>query len=144
MAITTVAAVQKLLGPNYGVQPDSTAPDLQQFCDMAAAIVETRLVQAALNANPSITFSSVELELIERALACHFYTKLDPLYTSKNTGGASGSFVNTNTTEQERYKDMAINLDYSGMLKAILNRQVARASWLGKPPSQQIPIWQRD
>ncbi len=101
------------------------------------------MVSAAAGKITPITLTTAELELMERWLACHLYTKFDPLYASKSTGGASASFINDEDIP-ERYLAGAINVDYSGMLKAIIKRQVASLAWIGKPPSNQIPIWLRD
>jgi hypothetical protein len=89
--------------------------------------------------NKGITLSSTTLELIERWLSAHYYTVMDPLYKSKNTGRAGASF------NDRSYADTAKQLDTSGCLAAILaggNR--VGVWWLGKPPSQQIPYADRD
>ena len=141
MAYTTVDAVQSLLGPNYGPNPDGSTPDLMQFITMAHSTV-LRTITLAANFFPPVVLTNDELAQIETALAAHYYTKLDPLYTSKSTSGASGSFIAPGqANEAERYKDLAINLDYSGALKSILNRQVARAIYLGQPNGGNPPGW---
>jgi hypothetical protein len=113
---TTAGLVQKLLGDDY----DGTS-DLTPYLETATVVV-SRLAVEATNANRALSYT--ELELVERWLSAHFYTKMDPVYTSMSTGGASGSFARG--SEPEPYKDGAINVDFSGMLKAILNRQTAR------------------
>ncbi len=137
MARTNSGAVQALLGSNY----DGLA-DLKQYIDSATVIIN-RTVSAAASKQPTpITLTTAEQELMERWLACYLYCKYDPLYASKSTGGASASFIN-NPSIPERYLSGAINIDYSGMLKAIIMRQVASFAWLGKPPSDQIPVDER-
>jgi hypothetical protein len=121
---TNVTQVQRLLAYNY----DGRA-DLQTYVDSASVIVD-RAVNLA--AERGVSLLATEQELMERWLACHLYTKMDPLYASKSTAGASGSFV-ASKNEPERYKEGACNIDYSGALRIILNRQVARAFWLGTP-----------
>lgn len=130
-ARTNSAAVRKLLGDNYDTD---TLPDLQPYIDTATVIVD-RVVTCALARN--VTLLATESELIERWLAAHYYTKMDPTYASKSTEGASGQFIR-NEQEKEPYKDGAINLDYSGCLKAVLARQRVQFSWLGKNPTAQI------
>jgi len=79
-------------------------------------------------AEKDFTHTTAELEMIERVLAAYNYCKMDPLYASKSTQGASGSHVTSQSLqgEQERYKRWAIELDASGCLNALLNRNVAR------------------
>lgn len=133
---TSPAAVQTLLGNDWG------GGGVQPYIDAATTVVDD-LVTAAAGLEPAYAFTPAKAEIIERYLAAHFYTKTDPTYTSKSTGGASGSFVR-NPKEPEPYKDAAMQLDPTGMLNALLNRQRARLVWLGKPPSAQVPFYQRD
>ena len=134
MARTTPSAVQDVLGGDY----DGTTT-VTPFIDAANAVV-SRVYTCA--ANKGITLSTVELELIERWLAAHFYTTSDPVYQSKNTSKAGASFVRPK--ELEPYLDRAVLLDYSGCLKNILMRQTASLTWLGRPPSEQTDYIQRD
>ncbi len=136
MARTTVEQVLALLGVNYDT---SSNPDLQQFIDMAAMFIDR--VEACAAAK-GITLTEEELEMLERIWACHLYTKMDPLYSSKSTLSASGSFVQGK--EAERYKDMAIMMDPSGCVKSLSSSSSARMLWLGKPPSEQIDAADRD
>ena len=122
MAYTTTTAVGSLLGSGAGGNWDGVT-DLQQYIDSAHVVVGRTITCAA---SKGITFSNSELEMIERWLAAHYYTKFDPTYQTKSTGGASGNFIR-NKDEMEPYKDGAINMDYSGCLKAILHRQFASA-----------------
>lgn len=135
MARTTSSQVQGVLAANY-----DGSTSLTPFIDSASAVVDRVATCATAK---GITLSSTELELIERWLAAHLYTKFDAVYASKSTADASGSFVR-GPIEPEPYKDAAIAMDYSGCLKAILNRQVASVQWLGKPPSAQIDVTDRD
>lgn len=136
---TTIADVQTLLGSNYGTDHEGNDPDLQPYIDTATVIVD-RVVTCATAKN--YTHTAAELELIERWLAAHYYTRMDPTYTSKSTAGASGSFTSPKD-DTERYRASAIELDASGCLKQILSRNKASAAWLGKVPSDQIPYEQR-
>lgn len=138
-ARTTERAVKQLLGSNYGTDHLGNDPSLRPYIDTAAAII-ARVVTCATAKN--FTHTSAELELIERWLAAHYYTRMDPTYTSKSTAGASGSFTSPKD-DTERYRASAIELDASGCLKQILSRNKASAAWLGKVPSDQIPYEQR-
>lgn len=120
---TTAAQVQKVLVNDY----DGTT-DLTPYIELASDIVDQVLVIAA---SRSQALSVVTAEIVERWLSAHYYTKMDPTYASKSTGGASASFVR-GSAEPEPYKDAAINADTSGALNAILKRLVARGFWGGK------------
>lgn len=137
MARTTVEAVQAILGTDY----DSVrAPSLVPRIETAAAIVDRVATCASAK---DLALSATELELIERWLAAHYYTRSDPTYSSRSTAGASGSFVR-HPTVPEPYLASALELDYSGCLKAILSRQTAGGFWAGKPPSEQTAYLDRD
>jgi hypothetical protein len=127
---TSITAVESALGDNWDARTD-----LQQWINMASVTTDRAQTDAI---NKGRTLLDTELEFIERILACHYYTKYDPLYTSKSAGGASGSFVAGK--EAERYKDMAINMDWSGALAAILNRQTAIGFSLSMCPSIQFGL----
>lgn len=140
MARTTADLVEGVLLKDYDSEQ---APSLTPFID-AATLVVTRV--AACASKKGITLSSDELVGIETWLAAHLYNSTDPAYSSKSTGGASGSFVwqTAMYLEGTRYGQMATLLDYSGCLNAIAKKQRARAVWLGKPPSEQIDVEERD
>jgi hypothetical protein len=119
---TTAAAVQGILVNDW-----DGITDVTPYIQTASSIVD-KVVQCATWKN--VTLNSVDQELIERWLSAHYYTKMDPVYTSKSTSGASGSFVR-GKEEPEPYKAAAQNVDISGCLKAILGRQVARGYHVG-------------
>jgi hypothetical protein len=129
MPRTTGGAVQGVLGDNYG------GASLTPFIDTASAMVDQVVICAG---KKGITLTTTTLELIERWLAAWYYTQMDPLYKSRATAGASGAFMTGD------YLKAAIGLDSSGCLNALINRKTAGVTWLGKTPSEQIPIWQRD
>lgn len=83
------------------------------------------------------------LKEMETWLAAHYYTKMDPVYTSRSTDGASGSFVRNKDTP-EPFLDAAMNLDFTGCLNAIINKKRASVGWMGRPPSEQTPYTERD
>jgi len=121
MARTNSALVQEVLDRNYDLK---RSPSLKPYID-AASLTVTRLVDDA--AVKGFTHTSDELEMIERVLAAYNYCKMDPLWQSKSTQGASGAHVTSQTLdgEQERYKRWAIEIDASGCLNALLNRRRA-------------------
>jgi hypothetical protein len=141
----TVAQVQEELGSNYGPRADGSLPDLQQQINRATLFVNQAVAQA-VQMQRIVPDGPTQDQLI-LLVACHFYCNQDPLKQSKSTGGASASYVSAGSTldgEGQRYKREAIELDPSGLVNAMLNRKVATAIWMGKPPSQQIPYDQRN
>jgi hypothetical protein len=145
MARTTALAVASVLvdsslSPNGQGDYDGTT-DLTPYIVSASSVVD-RVATAASDIK-GITLSTTELELIERWLAAHFYTKMDPTYLTKTTGKAVVSFAR-NPKVPEPYKDVAIAMDYSGMLNAILNRQSAGGFWMGKTVPDQLSYTDRN
>ena len=136
MARTNATLVEALLGNNYDTENN---PDLGQFVDMATLFIDRVVVCADAK---GVTLSTEEEEILERWWAAHLYTKLDPLYTSKSTLSASGSWVQGK--EPERYKAGAIELDPSGCVKALSNRQTARMVWGGKAQSEMVDYEDRN
>ncbi len=130
---TTITAVQNILGADYGRLPDGTLPDLQQYIDTAVIVID-RLRQRAIAANR--TLLPAELELIERWLSAHYYTRTDPTYTSRSTQGASASFTSPGDNP-ERYLATAMEIDSSGLLEALIKKQNVSAQWLGKTLSER-------
>jgi len=131
---TKTSAVEAILG---GLNDNSNwdgLTDLTPFIASASAVVDRVNTAAQNKAIMPVTLSAVELELIERWLAAHFYTVMDPLYRSKSTMGASGNFQRGQANdgfETTDYGRQACMLDYSGMLRAIGKRQVAGGYWAG-------------
>ncbi len=141
MAVRTTATdVEELLAANWDDET-SVTPYIQ-----TANMLVNRVVVLAARLPSPIVFTAAELELIERWLAAHCYCQTDMLYQSKSTGGASASFQGQTAMhlESTRYGQMAMDLDYSGVLATINKRQVAQMYWLGKPPSEQLDYDQRD
>jgi hypothetical protein len=125
--------VQELLGDNW----DGVASVMPYIA--TANLVVTRVNTCATAAGYTLT--AEELEMMERWLACDFYTKMDPVYTSKSTLSASGSFMRG---KEEPYRMGALALDPSGCLKSILDSKQVSGFWAGKPASEQIPYNERD
>lgn len=140
MSRTVPSAVQAILGPNYDTRNN---PSLTPFIDAASAMVDD-VVDCA--AEEGTTLTAAKLELIERWLAAHFYHCSDPTYSSRSTEGASGSFMGQGTQgiEGSRYGQMALRLDPSGCLRATEKGSNGQFIWLGKPPSEQIDVDDRD
>lgn len=139
MARTTPTLVQTALGRNW-----DTTTSVSSFITSANAIVDEVVVCATAKGK---TLSVALLQQIETYLAAYFYAIQDPIYTARSTGRSSGSFQ-TGTPGQgfsgNEYGRAAIAMDISGCLAGFGNAQVAGMSWLGKPPSEQIPYDQRD
>ena len=127
MPRTTSSEVQGVLLADYN---SNTSPDLTPFITIANLMV-TRVATCA--ATKGKTLSTDELLMLETLLAAHAYQQSDQGYTSRSTGGASGSFQGQTGMylEGSKYGQLALNLDYSGCLAAISKRQTAGGSWLG-------------
>ncbi len=89
-------------------------PSLGSFIDLASNLTD----QVQANDCAGLLTAS-GLELIERLLAAHFYQIGDPGYTSRSTGGASGSFngQQTQTLKGTRYGQQAMLMDSTGFLE---------------------------
>jgi hypothetical protein len=115
--------VIELLGANYGPLPDGTAPTVQPYIDTASAVVDDVTANAS---RKGVILSTARQELVERWMACYYYCKMDPLYKSRSTLSASGSF------NEREYKEGAIDLDPSGCLNSLLSpKKRAGIQWLG-------------
>ncbi len=143
---TTAAAVQAVLGDNYGAKVDGSLPDVTTFIGMANPLID-RVVQIAAQKISPIVLSTAEQEVLERLMAAHFYCLSDPIYTSRNTSSASGQFQVGTPDEgfgATEYGRQAMAFDYSGCLKQLSLKRRAAATWLGKPVSAQIPYVDRN
>jgi hypothetical protein len=138
MSYTTPTAVAAVLGRNY-----DGSTDLQQYIDSAEVVIARMIACAQAK---GFSHTEPEVELIERWLAAHFYCKMDPLYNSNSTEGASGAYQRKGGGEgfeSTDYGEMAVRLDDSGCLNAMGKRMSAGGFWLGKPVSDQVPYDQR-
>lgn len=139
MARTTSAAVQAILLQDY----DSVdAPSLKGFIDTAAALVG-RVVECA--ARKGVTYSPLELELLERWVAAHLYGMSDQPYSARSTLRASGKFQGETGKyfEATKYGQVATTLDTAGCLDVLGRTRFVSATWLGKRPSEQINVADR-
>lgn len=125
MPRTSPDLVKAILGGNYG---DGTL--LDPYIEAASTIVDDLVYYAQQRGQ---TLSGTKLELVERWISCWCYCQMDPLYTSRSTLSASGSFA------EQDYKKVAVAMDPTGVLSALLEGRRAGMSWLGKYPSAQTP-----
>lgn len=137
---TDSASVQAVLaaGQDYDL---ANAPDLNPYM-RAASLLVSRV--AACASVKGYGLSSDEQTEMEAWLAAYFYTRSDPIYQSKSTGGQSASFAADQMSSVERYKAGAMALDPSGCLDAILNNKRARGAWLGKTVDEQLTWEERN
>jgi hypothetical protein len=137
---TTAELVKGVLMDDYGARLDGTPPDLAPYVDTASSLIDDVATCAARKGKP---LSAAKLELLERWMAAHYYTKSDRTFASKSTGGASVAYI-TDPETPEPYKSAALDLDTSGCLAAILKRQRASGNWLGKTASESLTYDQRN
>jgi hypothetical protein len=139
---TTTAAVEGILQKDY-----APGADLTQFM-FTACVMVTQC--NAIAARKGLSIDSDTQERMEAWLAAHFYAQSDKPYQNKSmsSGGGSASGTYQGQTSQgltsTLYGQTALRLDFTGSLEVLDKRKVARMSWLGKPPSSQIPYYQRD
>lgn len=137
MSYTTPSAVQSILGRHY-----DRSTDLTPFIETAA-----RITQRVASKDAGAELTSVDLELIERWLAAHFYAQADPILQSTSVGKSGGVFEGKTDMglKNTRYGLQALALDASGYLTKISNGVVkVGMKWLGKPPSEQTDYEDRD
>jgi hypothetical protein len=132
---TNAGAVAKVLANDYGNDPDGNPIDLLPYIEAASAVVDDMVTYATAN---TIIFSTARRELVERWLAAHYYTVMDPIYKRKKTEKAEGDFFDRS------YLGVAKNLDPTGFLADLETGITAEAWWLGKPASEQTPYYMRD
>lgn len=143
-ARTTSELVKKELLDNFGKKLDGEFPDLVPFIKQANNLT-TRMASLAISAK-GYTHTSDELLDIETVLSAWAYCMSDRTYSSRSTGGASGSFDGQTGKglDANFFGQKAKMLDASGVLKAIDEGKVAGGvTWLGKHPRDQIPYYQR-
>lgn len=109
----------------------------------SASIIVSAMVRCA--SSKGISHTSDELIEIETWLAAHGYAMSDQIASEEKTLDASIKYqgkqeMGLNAT---KYGQHALNLDYSGCLNAIGKSRQQRILWLGKDPSQQINVWDR-
>jgi hypothetical protein len=131
VARTNKQLVAAVLGRNY----DGTS-DLSPWINTASSIVDEAVAVAN---SRNIPLSSVQQELMERWMAAHYYTQMDPLYKSKSELSASGTFI------EQDFSKVAINMDPSKALGWILaGRPRGKVIWAGKTRSNALTYTDRD
>lgn len=140
MVRTVATAVEGILGEHYD---SDNSPSLTPFIDTANDL--TSRVATCATAR-GVTLSSTTLELIERQLAAHFYTRSDPIASEKKTGDASAVFQGKTEMglDSTHYGQDAKMLDHSGCLASMSAGRRAVTSWAGRPPSEQTDYVDRD
>lgn len=130
---TTPKDVQDVLGPNYDT---INCPSLMPYLRSASLIIDD-VVDCATES--LITLSDARLAEMEKWIAAYLYTITDPIYKTKQTANSSASYFDRS------YLDAAKSLDKTGCLAAILTTGArAGMDWLGKRPSEQIDIDDRN
>lgn len=137
MSCPSEVDVQAILGSQYDPEI-SLAP----FIDAATLVLDQVIACAA---KKGIALTDDEKAMLTKYLAAHFYGSADQFYESRRTGRASGSFrgqtqMGLNGT---LYGQNAKLLDRTGCLESLDSGVKIRLGWLGKPPSEQIPYWER-
>lgn len=135
---STTSDVAIILGSNYGPQSDGTSPDLAPYL-RKASLVMARVLACAIYNKGDIP-NADELEDMAKWLAAYYYTIMDPVYLSRSTASASGSFA----TDADRYKNAAMDTDPSGCLRTILSGATAGMFWAGKTETEQIDYDERN
>lgn len=139
MAFTTSEKVRQVLQAEKQVGEDA---DLNRYITTANSL----LTYVIGKDTAGLLTSSLKIE-IETYLAAHFYHLADPQVQSESYGGASATYQGTSGEglKGSWWGQQAIALDVTGELLKLANgKRTASMTWLGKPPSQQTPIWNRD
>lgn len=136
MPRTDADAVKGILLTDYDTKK---APSLVPFIE-TANVMTTRVAALAVAAEDPM--SATELELLERWLAAHCYCMSDQPYSSRSTGGASGSFQGQTGKglEATKYGQMALELDPGSYLTAT----VVGMTWMGKAESERLDYDERN
>lgn len=116
MARTTSANVRAVLGQHY-----DGSTSLASFIDTASSFVDK-----IASRDVGSLLTSIDLELIERWLAAHFYLHSDQIASSQSVGGASTTYQGQTGMffQSTIYGQTAMLLDATGYLSE-LNRQAS-------------------
>lgn len=132
MARTNLGLVQGILADNW--QPSISLDPFIRGANLTISRVAT------CAAAEGYTLSSAELTEIETWYAAYLYTKADPLYSSKSTISASGSFLR----DPKDYLLQAYAFDPSGCLQAIVEGQIVGGFWGGLSEPEQTTYADRN
>lgn len=128
-ARTSDVLVKGLLMTDYDTKRN---PPLDQFINSANSLVNRLAGRAAEN---GVGVTDGDLILIETWLAAHAYCMVDQPYSSRSSGGASGSFQGQTgmRLKATKYGQMALDLDPTGFLANLeaTGTAVASMDWLG-------------
>ena len=131
MARTTTDLVKSVL-------PVSPTKSLKPFIDTASKLVD-KMTECAGD-----DLDEQHLELIERWLAAHYFSVVNPnTLTSKSIGGASKSFQSSPVTtglSGTVYGQQALSLDTSGCLEKLTGETVSLV-WLGDNEDDYCVDW---
>ena len=106
-----------------------------------------RITSKVSAADTGSLLDSDDLKDIELYLAAHYYTFQNHQLKSEKTGDASGEYAGEYGLglDGSKYGQAAKSFDLTGYLNRMSNGVVrASATWLGKPPSDQIAYEDRD
>lgn len=140
MARTSSSAVKGILMEDYDKEFE---PSLSPFIE-TANVLTTRLATKASSEGDNL--SVIELELIERWLAAHFYKMSDKAYAENTTADAEAVYDGKTDKglEASLYGQQALILDWTGTLVQMSRHHRARGMWLGKTESEALSWEQRN
>lgn len=130
---TTADKVRSILGRNY-----MSGANLDPHIATANAIVSNAVSKATAD---GATISTANAALMEMWISAWCYTLMDPMYVSKSTLSASGTF--SIDKDGNQYRKAAIALDDTGWLEAVLDGSYAGAFWLGKTAAEELSFNER-
>lgn len=137
---TNESAVAANLGSHYD---KVTSPALTAFIDRAHVMVNA--VRACATTK-GITLGADLLTQLEILLACHYFSRADQMFQSKNTGKAGATFQGQTGMglDASGYGQDAKELDYSGCLNALSKGNRAGMFWAGKTEPEQLTYEERN
>lgn len=138
MPRTNIDKVRSRLGRDYNGHGDLTQP-----IAIANNIVSHAVTRSAGDTYP---MDSATALLCETELACHFYCVSDRVYNSRSTLSASGSFGGqlSKGLEYTPYGMSVKQIDITGWIEAIIEKQVVDVQWLGKTETEQLTFEERN
>ena len=133
MAIrTTQDKVKGVLLSNYNRRADLT-PFIRSF----SKVIDKAIENATANDETIDSDTALEMETWGAAWA---YCLSDPMYTSKSTMSASGSFTTKagDGLKANPFGEMVLLLDDTGWVEAAISGNVASIMWGGKTESEAL------
>lgn len=119
--------------------------DLTPFITAATSLVDWLETCTSL-------LTTAQLKSIELFLVAHFYSSYDQRVQSERAGDASATYQGKTDMylDGTQYGQAAIAMDISGCLARHNQelkdgtKRVPQMVWLGKVPSEQVHVWDRD